>query len=89
MRTLVGWHIEMEFEEDGDRTKAAALVRLPDGTEVRGHGSCHRHHSDAPQLRVGEETAGARALRDIAEQLLDKAEGELREGQGVADASRG
>lgn len=38
MRTLVGWHIEMEFQEEGDRTKAAALVRLADGTEVRSHG---------------------------------------------------
>jgi hypothetical protein len=80
MRTLVGWHIEMEFQEDGDRTKAAALVRLMDGTEVRGHGSCVRHHSDPPQLRVGEEVAGARALSDIASQLLAKAEGELNQG---------
>lgn len=36
MHTLVGWHVDMEFQEDGDRTRAAALVRLGDGTEVRG-----------------------------------------------------
>ncbi|WP_033258037.1 MULTISPECIES: DUF1876 domain-containing protein [Kitasatospora] len=77
MRTLVGWHIEMEFQEDGDRTRAAALVRLSDGTELRGHGSSTRHHDDSPQLRVGEEVAGARALNDLAMQLLGKAHDEV------------
>ncbi|GAA2747937.1 MULTISPECIES: DUF1876 domain-containing protein [Kitasatospora] len=85
MRTLVGWHIEMEFAEDGDRTKAAAMVRLADGTEVRGHGYSTRHHADSPQLRVGEEVAGARALNDLAMQLLTKAHGELKEGATVPD----
>ncbi|WP_033825031.1 DUF1876 domain-containing protein [Kitasatospora sp. MBT63] len=78
MRTLVGWHIEMEFEEDGDRTKAAAMVRLADGTEVRAHGYSTRHRSDSPQLRVGEEVAGARALNDLAMQLLTKAHDEIK-----------
>nr|WP_280715778.1 DUF1876 domain-containing protein [Kitasatospora sp. MAP5-34] len=81
MQTLVGWHIELEFQEDGDRTKAVALVRLADGTEVKSHGFSTRHHDDPPQLRVGEEVAGARALNDLAMQLLSKAHSELR---GVA-----
>ncbi|GGR79000.1 hypothetical protein GCM10010220_34170 [Streptomyces parvulus] len=38
MHTAVGWHIEMEFMEDGRHTRAVAMVRLPDGSEVRGHG---------------------------------------------------
>lgn len=43
MKTAVGWHIELEFEEDNHRTRAAALVRLPDGNEVRAHGYASRH----------------------------------------------
>ncbi|MFD7642702.1 DUF1876 domain-containing protein [Kitasatospora sp. NPDC059795] len=78
MKTLVGWHIEMEFEEDGNRTRAAAMVRLGDGTELRAHGYSTRHHSDSPQLRVGEEVAGARALNDLAMQLLTKAHEEVK-----------
>ncbi|MEV8206091.1 dsRBD fold-containing protein, partial [Streptomyces sp. NPDC079189] len=31
-----------EFEEDNRRTRAAALVRLPDGNEVRAHGYASR-----------------------------------------------
>ncbi|GAA0654612.1 DUF1876 domain-containing protein [Kitasatospora atroaurantiaca] len=79
MQTVVGWHIELEFQEEGDRTKAAALVRLADGTEVRAHGYSTRHHADAPQARVGEEVAGARALNDLAMQLLTKAHDELKQ----------
>ncbi|MFK4224859.1 DUF1876 domain-containing protein [Streptomyces sp. NPDC019890] len=82
MQTLVGWHVEMEFREDGDRTRAAAMVRLGDGTEIRGHGNAQRHHSDPEQLRVGEEISGARALMDIASQLLQKAHIEIDEVSG-------
>ncbi|HET6355700.1 DUF1876 domain-containing protein [Streptomyces sp.] len=82
MHTLVGWHVEMEFQEEGDRTRAAAMVRLGDGTEIRGHGNAQRHHSDPEQLRVGEEISGARALMDIASQLLQKAHVEIDEASG-------
>ncbi|MEU0397579.1 DUF1876 domain-containing protein [Streptomyces sp. NPDC006208] len=82
MQTLVGWHIEMEFREDGDRTRAAAMVRLGDGTEYRGHGNANRHHSDQPQLLVGEEIAGARALMDLASQLLERAHGQIDSASG-------
>jgi hypothetical protein len=77
MHNAVGWHVEMEFMEDDEQTRAAALVRLPDGSEIRGHGRAHRHHSDANQPRVGEEIAGARALNEIAMHLLDKAHAEI------------
>ncbi|MEU2830279.1 DUF1876 domain-containing protein [Streptomyces lavendulae] len=82
MPTLVGWHVEMEFTEDGHRTNAAALLRLADGSEVRARGYAMRHPSDPEQLRVGEEIAGARALMDLAGQLLQKAHGEIDEASG-------
>ncbi|MCQ6556580.1 DUF1876 domain-containing protein [Streptomyces sp. C10-9-1] len=82
MQTLVGWHVEMEFREDGDRTRAAAMVRLGDGSEIRGHGNANRHHSDQPQLMVGEEIAGARALMDLASQLLERAHTQIDEASG-------
>ncbi|MER6029333.1 DUF1876 domain-containing protein [Streptomyces sp. NPDC001851] len=77
MRTAVGWHVELEFMEDDQHTKAAALVRLPDGTEVRAHGHATRHRVDSNQPRVGEEIAGARALNELAMQLLTKAHDEI------------
>ncbi|MFE6285863.1 DUF1876 domain-containing protein [Streptomyces sp. NPDC057877] len=82
MHTTVGWHVELEFQEDAQHTKAAALVRLPDGSEVRAHGNASRHHTDANQPRVGEEIAGARALNELAMQLLTKAHDEIDAASG-------
>ncbi|MEV0495646.1 DUF1876 domain-containing protein [Streptomyces atratus] len=82
MKTAVGWHIELEFEEDNHRTRAAALVRLPDGNEVRAHGYASRHPSDTQQPRVGEEIAGARALNELAMNLLTKAHDEIDQASG-------
>ncbi|MFC5905693.1 DUF1876 domain-containing protein [Streptacidiphilus monticola] len=79
MQTLVGWHIEMEFREEGAKTAAVALVRLPDGTELRSQGYTSKHPNDPDLPRVGEELAAARALNDLAGQLLAKARGELQE----------
>ncbi|AXI79094.1 DUF1876 domain-containing protein [Peterkaempfera bronchialis] len=76
---VVGWHVEMEFSEHADRTKAAALLRLQDGSEIRAHGHATRHPDDPVQQRVGEEVAAARALNDLARQLLAKAGGEIEE----------
>ncbi|MBT2493065.1 DUF1876 domain-containing protein [Streptomyces sp. ISL-96] len=82
MHTLVGWHIEMEFQEEDGRTRAAAMVRLGDGVELRAHGYAKRHPTDVEQMRVGEEIAGARALMDLASQLLGKAHDEIDEASG-------
>ncbi|MFG2500155.1 DUF1876 domain-containing protein [Streptomyces sp. NPDC048441] len=82
METAVGWHVELEFQEDAHRTRAAALVRLADGTEVRAHGYASRHPADSGQPRVGEEIAGARALNELAMELLTKAHDEIDEASG-------
>ncbi len=80
--TAAGWHVELEFEEDDQRTRAAALVRLADGNEVRGHGYASRHRTDSNQPRVGEEIAGARALNELAMKLLTKAHDEIDQVSG-------
>ncbi|MFF3331553.1 DUF1876 domain-containing protein [Streptomyces sp. NPDC002888] len=82
MHTTVGWHVELEFQEDDEHTRAAALVRLPDGSEVRARGHASRHHTDSNQPRVGEEIAGARALNELAMELLTKAHEEIDAASG-------
>lgn len=82
MQTTVGWHVELEFQEDETHTRAVAMVRLPDGSEVRAHGNASRHHTDANQPRVGEEIAGARALNELAMQMLTKAHSEIDQASG-------
>ena len=75
----VGWHIEVEFEEDHTHTKAALLLRLPDDSELRARGHAKRSSADKPQPRIGEEIAAARALTDLISQLLEKAAHEISE----------
>ncbi|GGY93624.1 DUF1876 domain-containing protein [Streptomyces poonensis] len=82
VHTIAGWHVELEFEEDHQRTRAAALVRLPDGNEVYAHGYATRHRTDSNQPRVGEEIAGARALNELAMKLLTKAHDEIDQESG-------
>ncbi|MGN5379013.1 hypothetical protein BIV25_25440 [Streptomyces sp. MUSC 14] len=82
LQTAVGWHVEMEFVEDDLHTRAVAMVRLPDGSEMRAHGRASRHSVDSNQPRVGEEIAGARALNELAMQLLTKAHGEIDAASG-------
>lgn len=74
-----GWHIEIEFDEDDTHTKAALMLRLPDGAELRARGHAYRNPTDQPQPRIGEEIAAARALSDLTHQLFDKAAGEISE----------
>ena len=75
----VGWQVEIEFDEDETHTKAALLLRLADGVELRARGHAKRNPADEPQPRIGEEIATARALADLTHQLLEKAAGEISE----------
>ncbi|MEY9965297.1 hypothetical protein ABIA33_003339 [Streptacidiphilus sp. MAP12-16] len=83
MPTLVRWHIEMDFHEGSSKTRAAVLLRLPDGTELRAHGHASKHPNDDLQTRVGEELAAARTLNDLARQLLAKAAHDIEESTHV------
>ncbi|GGY12105.1 dsRBD fold-containing protein [Streptomyces hiroshimensis] len=75
---VAGWHVEIEFDEDESHTRAAALLRLRDGTELRARTRSTRDRNDPNEPRIGEEIAGARALRDLAEQLELKGRAEAR-----------
>jgi hypothetical protein len=69
--------MEMRFEEDDDRTHAIATLRTPTGNELRGHGQSRRNPVDQPIASIGEEVAGARALSNLAHELLEYAAGEI------------
>lgn len=79
MQSIVGWHVELEFEEVDRKTRAACLLRLPDGSELRARGHAARHPDDPEQLRVGEEVAAARALNALSLELLKKAGHDIEE----------
>jgi len=66
------WTVQVSIEEMGDDTVAEAVMRL-DATEVRGQGRSRRNPHDETVPRIGDELATARALSELAHELLSTA----------------
>jgi Domain of unknown function (DUF1876) len=81
------WTIELRFQEDPNHTHAVAVLRTPAGRELRGHGQARRNPVDRPVARIGEEVAGARALSNLAHELLEYAAGEIESNVRRADGA--
>jgi hypothetical protein len=64
------WTVSVTLDEQGDDTQADATLSLDNKTEIRGHGTSRRNPSDESEPRIGDELAVARALSDLAHQLL-------------------
>lgn len=80
MTTVTGtsqWTITLTFQEDMDHTTATAVVDTPAGEQLRGMGQARRNPHDRPVARIGEEVAGARALSNLAHELLEYAAREI------------
>jgi hypothetical protein len=67
------WNIEISFSEDVNHTDAVAVLRTPDNRVHRGHGQARRNPADRPAPLIGEEVASARALSNLAHELLESA----------------
>lgn len=75
------WSVDIAFTEEGDETRADALLDI-DGTHHHGWGRARRNPHDPDVPRVGEEIAAARALEDLARHLLGEAEHDIEEFEG-------
>ncbi|HSE56016.1 MAG TPA: DUF1876 domain-containing protein [Nocardioidaceae bacterium] len=68
--TTKAWTVQVSIDEQGDDTIADAVISLDNKMEVRGHGRSRRNPADQSDSRIGDELATARALSDLAHQLL-------------------
>lgn len=75
------WTVEIVIDEHMDerRTHAQARLRTQDRTDLRGDGTSLRSPRDAEVPEIGDELAVARALSDLAHQLLDAAAGDIEQ----------
>jgi hypothetical protein len=76
MTTVDGWPVEISLHEDDGKTRAEARLTR-DGAGVIGHGLARRNPDDREVTQIGEEIAAARALSDLAHQLLNDAAGQI------------
>jgi hypothetical protein len=63
------WNLSVDLFEEGDETKAHAVMETPERT-VEGRGSAHRNPHDASIPEIGDEYAAGRALIELGRQLL-------------------
>ena len=67
------WTVQVTLTEMEGTTRAEAVLEPAAKHEVHGEGVARRHPLDEEDHRIGDELAVARALSDLAHQLLDMA----------------
>jgi len=65
------WRVEIFIDEHEGRTRAKARLHNPDHTKLVGVGLARLNPADVNVPEIGDELAVARALSDLAHQLLD------------------
>jgi hypothetical protein len=75
--TMKTWTVELTLDEEGDDTRADATLRLDGAMQLSGHGVSRRNPRDESEPRIGDELASARALSDLAHQLLAAAASDI------------
>lgn len=75
--TTKTWTVQVLLNEDGDDTSADAALTVENKMQLRGHGTSRRNPRDELEPRIGDELATARALSDLAHQLLATAASDI------------
>lgn len=77
MLSTATWMVEIQLFEADDTTTARATLISGVGSNrrrtVQGSGHAHRNPGDIGVAEIGDEIAAARALRDLADRLLETA----------------
>jgi hypothetical protein len=71
--TTKTWTVQIRLDEETDTTAAEAVLDAEGKPELRGSGRSRRNPDDPAVPMIGDELAVARALSDLAHQLLDSA----------------
>ncbi|MFE0512771.1 DUF1876 domain-containing protein [Streptomyces sp. NPDC058964] len=80
------WTVQIYITEDGDDTRARAVLTTRDTSTVTGRGTARRSPGDRPIPEVGHELAASRALEDLAIRLHDVASDDIVELAGPLEA---
>ncbi len=78
MATIDSWPVEISLHEEDRDTRAEARL-AKEGIGLAGHGLARRNPDDQEVTQIGEEIAAARALSDLAHQLLNHAAEQIEE----------
>ncbi|GEC02689.1 hypothetical protein SSP24_03440 [Streptomyces spinoverrucosus] len=73
------WTVQIYITEDGDDTRARAVLSTNETSTVIGKGVARRNPIDRPVPEIGDELAASRALEDLAIRLHDVAADDIIE----------
>jgi hypothetical protein len=76
------WRITIDLFEAGDDTTAHAVLLAESPVHIDARGRAHRSAADVAAPEIGDEVAVARALRGLADRLLDTASEDITAAQG-------
>ncbi|MCV2394876.1 DUF1918 domain-containing protein [Actinotalea sp. M2MS4P-6] len=77
------WRVQVTLSHEGAETTAQAVLVAGNPDHLGAVGRARRNPEDASIEVVGEEVAVARALRRLADRLLDTAEEQIEDSTGV------
>ena len=67
------WLVSLSVAETDGQTRAEARLVIPGDEQLAGHGQARRNPTDREVSPIGAQIAAARALSDLAGQLLHSA----------------
>ncbi len=82
MTTTKTWRVELFLYEEGDHTKADAVLHTDAGTELRASGVARKHPIDRQVPEIGDELATCRALSELSHLLLLATTNDIEENIG-------
>jgi len=71
------WRVQISVVETGNNTRATAMLISDQPGQFSAEGDSHRSPHDDPKSTIGDEVAVARALRHLADSLLEQAESDI------------
>ena len=76
------WRVRIDVLHEGQETTAHAVLVAGDPDRTGAVGHAHQSPTDPPAPMIGEEVAVARALRHLADRLIDAAEERIEDSTG-------
>lgn len=85
--TMREWTVRVTLFERGDDTTATVALLADSPEALTARAESHRSDDDEPSTHIGDEIAVARALRRLADRLLDRAEHDIEDSTGEVDVA--
>lgn len=77
------WTVQVRLHEEGDDTTATAVLGVTAPARLDAQGHSHRNPHDPSNAIIGDEVAVARALRLLADRLMETAQSDISISTGI------